>query len=144
MSSDEPIPGSRPIFVFGSNLAGRHGRGSAKEAVKNHGAIYGQGFGLQGSSYAIPTKDENLKILPLTLIYWYVQLFLDYARWNPELTFNVVEIGCGLAGYLPKEIAPMFRNKTENVLLSSNFQKIINELNNEQSPLGNQKSSIGR
>jgi hypothetical protein len=96
------------IFVFGSNLAGRHGKGSALEALQKHGAVYGHGEGRQGDSYGIPTKDRQLKTLPLAEIQVYVDRFLTYAREHPELTFDVCAIGCGLAGYAPKDIAPMF------------------------------------
>jgi hypothetical protein len=96
------------IFVFGSNLAGRHGRGSALEAVKNWGAVYGNGVGLQGRSYAIPTKDEYLKVLPLEEISKYVREFVEFARSNQNMEFYVVKIGCGLSGYRDSDIQPMF------------------------------------
>lgn len=110
------------VFVFGSNLAGRHGKGSALEAVMNHGAIYGQGWGRQGNSYAIPTKDYNLKRLPLPMIEVFVREFIRYARANPSETFKVVAIGCGLAGYKPKDIAPLFDRSPNNVSLPYEFQ----------------------
>ena len=71
---------SNEIFVFGSNLAGRHGRGAALHASKNCGAIYGQGIGLQGLSYAIPTKDENLNVLDLDVIYFHIDNFIKFAK----------------------------------------------------------------
>ena len=104
------------VFVFGSNLAGRHGAGSAKAALK-HGAHYGIGVGRQGNSYAIPTKGHRLEVLPLWLIEDYVKQFLSYATCNPKDTFNVVKIGCGLAGYREEEIAPLFRDAPSNVNL---------------------------
>jgi hypothetical protein len=67
------------VFVFGSNLAGRHGKGAALDAIKFYGAIYGQGIGRQGNSYAIPTKDADLKPLKLLEIMPYVQSFFIYA-----------------------------------------------------------------
>lgn len=106
---------NQTIFVFGSNLAGRHGRGSALEAVQNWGAKYGQGFGRQGQSYAIPTKDEHLAVLPLSDIQLYVNLFLAYANRHPELAFRVVKVGCGLAGYKETEIMPFFADVPVNV-----------------------------
>lgn len=112
----------REIFVFGSNLAGRHGAGSAKAAVRLHGAIYGRGVGLQGDSYAIPTKDANLKTLPLEMIRGYVNGFLAFARVHPEMTFRIVPIGCGLAGYKPEEIAPMFAGAPDNCILPQEFK----------------------
>ena len=88
----------KSIFVFGSNLGGRHSKGSALEAIQNHGAIYGQGEGLQGNSYAIPTKDKNLKVLNLNEIAIYINRFIEFAKENSDMQFNVVKIGCGLAG----------------------------------------------
>ena len=109
------------IFVFGSNLAGIHGRGSAKEAVMHHGAVYRMGKGLQGNSYAIPTKDENLITLPLHEIENHVMEFITFAYVHPYLTFNIVAIGCGLAGYKPEDIAPMFKNAPSNCNLPREF-----------------------
>jgi len=111
------------IFVFGSNLAGRHGRGSAYEALRHHGARYGQGKGLAGNSYAIPTKDEMLNVLPLTTIAEHVAEFLQYANDHPERRFRIVAIGCGLAGYRPDQIGPMFRNAPPNCHLPEEFRK---------------------
>lgn len=88
-----------PIFVFGSNLAGRHGKGAALCARNEHGAQYGVGFGRTGNAYAIPTKDRQLRVLPLSVIAAYVADFLDYAQAHPDLAFQVTKIGCGLAGY---------------------------------------------
>jgi len=105
------------VFVFGSNLAGRHGAGSAKEALKNYGAKYGVGVGMQGSSYAIPTKDEKLYPLSLSNIERHVKDFLQHAESNPNDTFNVVKIGCGLAGFTEDQIAPMFHGYPDNVIL---------------------------
>lgn len=112
---------SARIFVFGSNLAGRHGAGSAKAAVEHHGAIYGKGVGRQGRSYAIPTKDRQLRTMPLAEIDRHVGEFLAYALANPDLQFDVVAIGCGLAGYLPGQIAPMFDGAPPNVHLPPEF-----------------------
>jgi len=109
------------IFVFGSNLAGRHGKGAALCAVQEHGAIYGMGVGRQGNSYAIPTKDANLKTLSLTQIRMYVFEFLSYAIDNPELQFNVTRVGCGLAGYTDSDIAPMFLHAPKNCILPAGW-----------------------
>lgn len=116
---------TRRIFVFGSNLAGRHGKGSALEAVRNHGAKYGVGAGQCGNSYAIPTKDTRLNVLPISTIKMYVDRFLMHATVTPECHFDVVEIGCGLAGYKPEEIAPLFERATINVHLSERFERIL-------------------
>jgi len=111
------------IFVFGSNLAGRHGAGSALHAMKHHGAVYGRSFGSMGTSFGIPTKDENLHVLPLSRIQAYVNDFICYALDHPEDTFNVVAIGCGLAGYEPYQIGPMFMGAPLNVKLPEEFER---------------------
>lgn len=113
----------KEIFVFGSNLAGRHGKGAALFARQNHGAIYGQGIGLQGSSYAIPTKDSNIRTLPLDDIERHVYIFLEFAKSHPEMIFNITRIGCGLAGYKDYQIAPMFKNATSNCNLSKELEE---------------------
>lgn len=110
------------IFVFGSNLAGRHGKGAALAAVHFHGAKWGRGAGRQGNSYAIPTKDQWIKTLPLPIIERYVNTFLIYARENPDLHFEVTKIGCGLAGYKEEDIRGMFRNAPENCKLPEGWR----------------------
>ncbi|MGO4449893.1 hypothetical protein AB4Y96_13275 [Phyllobacterium sp. TAF24] len=115
------------IFVFGSNLAGRHGKGAALFARQKHGAIYGQGTGLQGSSYAIPTKDRNVKTLPLEAIRPHVERFCRFAREHPDLTFQLTPIGCGLAGYKPSQIAPMFIRLPSNVEIPPEFLPYLND-----------------
>jgi hypothetical protein len=114
------------IFVFGSNEAGRHGKGAAKFAHQNFGAIYGQGSGWQGNSYAIPTKDKNLKPLPLSKIKEYVDVFLISAKSYSQYTFQLTPIGCGLAGYRPEDIAPMFKDASINIELPTEFKEILN------------------
>jgi hypothetical protein len=122
MSLNSSANTNKHIFVFGSNLAGRHGKGAAKTALQHWGAIYGQGQGLQGSSYAIPTKDAKIRTLPLTEIAKYVTIFLEFAEQNPEKTFFVTAIGCGLAGYTPAQIAPLFSvDLPDNVRLPEDF-----------------------
>lgn len=97
------------VFVFGSNLSGRHGKGAAKVALQHYGAQYGNGFGLQGKSYAIPTKDERLQTLPLDRIENYIRNFIEDAKLHPELRFGITHIGCGLAGYnWERDILPLF------------------------------------
>lgn len=115
---------SDSIFVFGSNLAGRHGAGAALFAKQHHGAVYGVGIGRCGSSYAIPTKDESLKVLPVQEIEPYVRTFLLYAAKHPELSFLVTRIGCGLAGYQDTDIAPLFRGAPANCLLPEGWREI--------------------
>ena len=113
---------NKAIFVFGSNLAGRHGKGAALFARTHHGAIYGQGYGRQGDSFAIPTKGDHLQVLELRHIQGYVDRFLKYARGHPELTFNVTRIGCGLAGYTDAQIAPMFKDAPSNCNLPEEWR----------------------
>jgi len=114
-----------PIFVFGSNLAGRHGKGAALWARRHRGAIYGQGVSRQGNAYAIPTKDHHLRVLPLHVIRAHVSEFLDYARRQPDVAFELTPIGCGLAGYRPHRIAPMFAGVPGNVQLPYAFAAIL-------------------
>ncbi|SRR5258706_7852924 len=105
------------IFVFGSNLAGRHGKGAALEAKEKWGAIYGEGKGRQRNSYAIPTKDKKLRVLPLSRINYYIAQFIYYANHHPKLDFYVTRVGCGLAGYKDKDILPFFKFAPPNVKL---------------------------
>lgn len=116
------------VFVFGSNLAGRHGRGSALEAARNWGAVYGVGVGRRGNSYAIPTKDANLRVIPLDQIEQHVSEFVRYAWNHPTDQFRVVAIGCGLAGYTPDVIAPMFQAAPPNVKLPPEFRRVLDTL----------------
>lgn len=114
------------VFVFGSNEAGLHGAGSAHVA-RSFGAELGVGMGMQGSTFAIPTKDWNIQPLPLEAIKFYVSRFEAFAPLYPDLTFLVTSIGCGLAGYKPVDIAPMFQGclKHENVWLPEDFWIIL-------------------
>lgn len=109
------------IFVFGSNLAGRHGKGAAATARLLFGAKYGVGIGPTGQCYAIPTKDEKIRTLPLREIKKHVGDFIEYAYSHPNLRFLVTPIGTGLAGYTAEEIAPMFHGSPENVVLPKIF-----------------------
>lgn len=111
------------IFVFGSNLSGIHGAGAAKIAVDNFGAVYGKGIGMYGNSYAIPTKDENVMTLPLSKIEVYVNDFIKFAEQNPKYNFIVTKIGCGLAGFLVRNIAPLFKDALDmkNIILPKEF-----------------------
>ena len=98
------------VFVFGSNLAGRHGKGAALFAHKQYGAVYGEGFGRTGNAYAIPTKGYQLNVLPLDRIQDFVDEFIQYAKYNPDDTFLLTPIGTGLAGYDKTEIFKLIRN----------------------------------
>ena len=91
------------IFVFGSNLQGMHGGGAAYIAYRKFGAIMGQGVGLQGQSYGIPTMQGGVETIKP-----YVDEFIEFAKQHPKLTFLVTRIGCGIAGFTDEEIAPLF------------------------------------
>lgn len=111
------------IFTFGSDKAGRHGAGAAQYARQYLGAKYGVGEGLTGQCYALPTKDENLKVLSLAEIRVHVDKFYDCARANPEKVFLVTKLGTGLACYSFEAIAPLFLEQPvpENVRLPRAF-----------------------
>jgi hypothetical protein len=95
------------VFVFGSNLAGRHGKGAAKYAREHYGAEYGVGIGRTGDAYAIPTKDHALHVLALISIEKFIREFVQYAKENPNDTFLLTPVGTGLAGYRKDEIFPL-------------------------------------
>ena len=114
------------IFVFGSNLAGRHGKGAALEAKNKYAAVYGVGRGRTGNAYALPTKDNNLKPLSLEDIRANIFEFVVYAQQHPEDTFIVTPVGTGLAGYEKIDIAERFRDcmiglKVDNLLFTSSW-----------------------
>lgn len=111
------------VFVFGSNKAGRHGKGAAQDAVNFYGAKYGVGEGLVGSSYAIPTKDEDLNVLSLDEIGNSIWRFLEFAKANPKMKFHLTPVGCGLAGYSRRDIWAILQKHgvPENVLLTSTW-----------------------
>lgn len=110
------------IFVFGSNLQGYHGGGAARLAMNQWGAVWGQGTGLQGQTYAIPTMQGGIgTIRP------YIDQFIKFAQNDPERTFLVTEIGCGIAGFRPADIAPLFKNAINipNIWLPQRFWEIL-------------------
>lgn len=110
------------VFVFGSNLQGYHAGGAAHIAEARFGAVWGQGVGMQGQSYAIPTMQG-----PVETIRPYVDEFTAYAKAHPELRFLVTRIGCGIAGFTPDEIAPLFReaSRLPNVALPEDFWQVL-------------------
>ena len=110
------------IFVFGSNLQGSHGGGAAAAAVRYFGAIWGQGVGMQGQCYAIPTMHGGVDAIRP-----YVDEFIDYAIQHPELTFLVTRIGCGIAGFKDADIAPLFSAALDlpNVVLPKSFVNVL-------------------
>lgn len=118
---------SNEIFVFGSNLKGMHGGGAAYTALMLFGAIMGKGEGLQGQSYAIPTMQGGVETIKP-----YVDKFIEFAGEHPELDFLVTRIGCGIAGFTPDEIAPLFKEATHmhNVWLPADFWKVLEKIGN--------------
>ena len=106
------------IFVFGSNLRGMHAGGAAYIAYRKFGAIMGQGVGLQGQSYGIPTMQGGVETIRP-----YVDEFILFAKEHPDLTFLVTRIGCGIAGFTDEEISPLFENAhdVENIVLPPNW-----------------------
>ena len=106
------------IFVFGSNLQGMHGGGAARVALEQFGAVWGQGTGLQGQSYAIPTMHGGIDVIAP-----YVNDFIAFAKEHPELKFLVTEIGCGIAGFSVSEMAPLFKEALDitNIYLPERF-----------------------
>lgn len=119
------------IFVFGSNLAGRHGKGAALFARQERGAVYGVGIGRRGNSYAIPTKDERIKTLPIPTIKWYVDRFITYASTYRMEQFEVTRIGCGLASYTDTQIAPLFAKAPANCELPAGWRDYIESIKEE-------------
>lgn len=111
------------VFVFGSNLGGFHAGGAARAAVEKFGAVWGQGVGLQGQSYAIPTMHGGVDVIKP-----YVDEFIAFAREHRDLKFLVTPIGCGIAGFAVEEIAPLFADAIddENIILPEDFVKEIN------------------
>lgn len=110
------------IFVFGSNLAGAHGGGAARVARMQFGAVQGQGVGMQGQCYAIPTMHGGVEAIKP-----YVDEFVAYAQSHPEKVFLVTRIGCGIAGFTARDMAPLFAHTIdlENVILPKDFVSVL-------------------
>lgn len=117
--------GRDEVFVFGSNLAGIHAGGAARVALERFGAVMGQGVGMQGQSYAIPTMQGGVDTIKP-----YVDDFIKLAREWDQTTFYVTRIGCGIAGFKDSEIAPLFAEamKLYNVRLPKSFVDEISKL----------------
>jgi hypothetical protein len=113
------------IFVFGSNLAGVHGAGAAALAHRTLNAQWGVGIGRTGQCYAIPTKNQRIRTLPLDRIKEHINDFIEYAEHNPLLTFQVTRIGCGLAGFDDKDIAPLFKGAPTNCEFDLQWQQYL-------------------
>lgn len=116
------------VFVFGSNTEGKHGGGAAWFAQKNFGAQWGVAEGMSGKTYAIPTCDASINELPIDVIAASVTRFIDHAKQTPDAEYLVTPIGCGIAGFTPEQIAPLFILATdvENIHLPESFWKILN------------------
>lgn len=114
--------GPDEVFVFGSNLAGQHSGGAARTAYEHFGAIWGQGVGIQGQSYAIPTMQGDVDTIKP-----YVDEFIALAREWDQTTFYVTRIGCGIAGFTDQQIAPLFTDALDlyNVRLPKSFVDIL-------------------
>ena len=108
--------------MFGSNLAGLHAGGAARVAMRNFGAVWGQGVGLQGRSYAIPTMQGGVDTIKP-----YVDDFVAFAKSRPDLLFYVTRIGCGIAGFADEEIAPLFAEAVGvgNIVLPREFVEVL-------------------
>lgn len=115
------------VFVFGSNLAGRHGKGAAYYAMKHFGAEYGVGVGRTGNAYAIPTKDANLRVLSWEAVSVHIKEFFRYAKENPDTFFIFTAIGTGLAGFTIEEACYWLMEYyvPDNVYVSG---KLVNEM----------------
>lgn len=124
-ANGESSSSPRWIMVFGSNLAGRHGKGAARDAARLFGAEPGAGSGPTGSAWAIPTKDENLRMLPLERIAESVAELKADAAGRPEDRFLVTRIGCGLARYRDEDIAPLFADSPGNLVLPGRWTRIL-------------------
>lgn len=120
-----PNDGQKNVFVFGSNLRGLHAGGAAAFARKHYGAEDGASLGYTGECFAIPTMDRNFTPLPLEVIRGHVRTFLCEAAGNPSSVFYLTPIACGIAGYRPDEIAPLFANTPANVILPAEFTAIL-------------------
>jgi len=112
------------IFVFGSNLAGIHAGGAAKQAHEQFGAIWGQGEGIQGQSYAFPTLTKSFKkVTPVTLVCNATRLF-KCCEDNPDKEFLLTRVGCGIAGFQDEDIRPLFENHPNNLILPEEWRSV--------------------
>ena len=119
------VLGENDIFVFGSNLEGRHAGGAARLAHRSFGAVMGQGVGLQGNSYAIPTMQGGVETIRP-----YVDEFVAFAKAHSNLSFYVTKIGCGIAGFSEWDIAPLFADAidVENILIPQERERAIKRI----------------
>jgi hypothetical protein len=124
---DGSLPENGEIFVFGSNLAGKHGRGAAYAAYKAFGAKYGRAHGLCGQSWGIPTKDEHIRIMEIEQIVPFIEDFIEFVLFRDDLQFFMTRVGCGLARYNDEDIAPLFKRlaKAENISWPEEWKKYL-------------------
>ena len=121
---DATLPSPNEIFVFGSNLAGAHGAGAARAALR-YGAKLGAGNGLVGRTYAIPTKDHSIQTLSLVAVEQYINDFVEFATMQSAMSFFVTRIGCGLAGYTDAQIAPLFYGAPPNCNFAEQWKQYL-------------------
>lgn len=119
---EDPV---KEVFVFASNLSGRHTAGDALTALRKHGAVYGRSVGLQGRSYAIPVRDENEKLLAVPIIGRYVEAFLRFAVIHKEFVFHVTPVACRSEEYRDEQIAPLFLGAPANCRLPRKWQRYL-------------------
>ena len=115
------------VFVFGSNLSGYHGSGSAKYALDHCGAIMYRGEGLQGDSYALPTVGKNIRKMSFVRVKKYIDNFLEYAKAHPEFEFKVTQVGCKRAGFTVEQIAPLFASASDNCYFDTAWKDILGD-----------------
>lgn len=118
----------RTVLVFGSNDAGMHGAGAAKTAYEKHGARWGFSYGHMGDSFAIPTKDADIRSLPIERVQAYIGGFIAYAKGHPKVKFKVTRIGCGLAGFTDTAIAPLFADAPSNCTFDEVWKPIFESM----------------
>lgn len=117
---------TQSVFVFGSNEGGHHGAGAARYAAERRHAKRGVSFGPTGSSFAIPTKDAQIRYtLPMDDIRRYVNMFIEYAKKNYDTMFQVTMIGCGLAGLKNEDVAPLFNHAPPNCLFDTDWEPFM-------------------
>jgi len=115
------------VFVFGSNISGIHGAGAALVAKKVFGAEQFVGVGKTGNSYAIPTKDKRIKVLPLNTIIKYIEQFKEFTHSQPNLKFWITRVGCGLAGYHDTQIASLFKGCNTNCVFAQEWKPYLED-----------------
>lgn len=118
------------VFVFGSNLSGIHGAGAALYAYRHRRARLGVGRGMTGQAYALPTKGVKISFMPISEVAKHIKEFMEFAMEHPQLEFQVTQVGCGLAGFKPMHIAPLFRASPSNCYFDLEWQPILGDAYN--------------